>query len=117
MSILMQIRKLSEESKYWMPSRSGDKPMLETAIDHALRRNLSALNLEDVTPHDLRRTAATMMSSLGVQRITLSRILNHTDSSVTAVYDRHSYDQEKRAALDLWAAQLGVILDPKKLAA
>lgn len=116
MSILMQIRKLSEESKYWMPSRSGDKPMLETAIDHALRRNLSALNLEDVTPHDLRRTAATMMSSLGVQRITLSRILNHTDSSVTAVYDRHSYDQEKRAALDLWAAQLGGILDSKRLA-
>jgi len=29
------------------------------------------------------------------------KILNHVESGVTTVYDRHSYDAEKRAALAL----------------
>jgi len=63
--------------------------------------------------HDLRRTAASMMASGGIPRLTIAKILNHTDSSVTAVYDRHSYDPEKRAALDWWALKLHAILDHK----
>ena len=31
--------------------------------------------------------------------------------SVTAVYDRHSYDAEKRGALDWWDAKLRAILE------
>ena len=36
----------------------------------------------------------------GVPRLVVSKILNHVETGVTAVYDRHSYDGEKRAALD-----------------
>jgi integrase len=50
--------------------------------------------------HDLRRTAASIMASGGIPRLTISKILNHVEGSITAVYDRHSYDAEKRAALD-----------------
>jgi hypothetical protein len=32
---------------------------------------------------------------------------------VTAVYDRHSYDPEKRAALDWWDAKVKAILSEK----
>ena len=32
------------------------------------------------------------------------RSLNHVESGITAVYDRHSYDSEKRHALDLWGS-------------
>ena len=32
----------------------------------------------------------------------VSKILNHVESSITAVCERHSYDAEKRHALDLW---------------
>ena len=32
-------------------------------------------------------------------------------SGVTAVYDRHGYDPEKRAALDWWALKLQAILE------
>ena len=35
---------------------------------------------------------------------TVSKILNHVESGITAVYDRHSYDAEKRHALDLWGS-------------
>ena len=66
--------------------------------------------LPDWHLHDLRRTAATNMARLGVDRVVIAHVLNHADGSVTAVYDRHRYDVEKRRALDLWAERLGDIL-------
>ncbi|HEX7199999.1 MAG TPA: tyrosine-type recombinase/integrase, partial [Dongiaceae bacterium] len=51
-------------------------------------------------PHDLRRTAASLMTGMGISRLTVSKILNHAESDITAVYDRHSYDAEKRQALE-----------------
>jgi hypothetical protein len=46
------------------------------------------------------------MTGLGVPRLVVSKILNHVESGVTAVYDRHSYDAEKREALDAWSGRL-----------
>ncbi len=37
-------------------------------------------------------------------------MLNHAERGVTAVYDRHSYDAEKRAALHAWSARLDQIV-------
>ena len=37
-------------------------------------------------------------------------VLNHVETGVTAVYDRYSYDNEKRVALDAWGRQVAVIL-------
>ena len=53
------------------------------------------------------------MASGGIPRLTISKILNHVERSITAVYDRHSYDPEKRAALDWWDIKLHAILDSK----
>lgn len=64
--------------------------------------------------HDLRRTAATHMAILGVSREQIKQILNHSDGSVTAVYDRHSYLPEKRKALDLWARHIESIVSGTK---
>ena len=50
------------------------------------------------------------MASAGLSRLVISKILNHVDSGVTAVYDRHSYDKEKRQALDAWGRRLEEIL-------
>jgi integrase len=60
--------------------------------------------------HDLRRTAATGMAALGVSQFDIARVLNHSDSSVTAIYNRHAYLAEKRRALDLWANRLSEIV-------
>jgi len=56
--------------------------------------------------HDLRRTAATYMTSQGVSQFIVARVLGHTDQTVTAVYDRASYRNEKRAALEVLASSL-----------
>ncbi len=39
------------------------------------------------------------MTMLGNSRFIVERILNHTDNSVAAVYDRYSYDKEKSIAI------------------
>lgn len=57
-------------------------------------------------PHDLRRTAASHMTSLGIPRLVVAKILNHVESGVTKVYDRHSYDAEKRQALEAWGRKV-----------
>jgi len=65
----------------------------------------------DIRGHDLRRTAASLMASGGVPRFVISRILNHSEEKdITSVYDRYSYDAEKRAAMEFWSRCLSAIL-------
>ncbi|MEW8658462.1 MAG: integrase arm-type DNA-binding domain-containing protein [Candidatus Thiodiazotropha endolucinida] len=111
-SLLEQIKKESKESIWLFPSPRGQGKhhILETAIDHAARLNQEAIGIDHWVPHDLRRTAASMMTSIGISRLVVSRILNHVESGITAVYDRHSYDNEKRKALEAWSRKLGSIL-------
>ncbi len=114
LELLKQIRKLSSDSEFLFPSAHGNKTIRHDAVSKAVRRDESALNVEHFTPHDLRRTAASQMASAGISRLVISKILNHVDSSVTAVYDRHSYDKDKRKALNAWARQLESITSGKK---
>lgn len=58
------------------------------------------------TVHDLRRTVATGLAKLGCPRVVQDRILNHVDSSVSAIYDQHRYDAEARDWLQKWADYL-----------
>lgn len=72
-----------------------------------------AFGIPDFRGHDLRRTAASLMAGSGTTRLTISKILNHVESGITAVYDRHGYDHEKRVALIAWDTQLAGILTDK----
>jgi hypothetical protein len=54
------------------------------------------------------------MARLGVAKATISRVLNHAEGGVTSLYARHSYIDEKRAALEQWAAHVArVVADAK----
>ena len=120
LDLLLSIRNLNGKSKWLFPARVGDGPTTAGAIDNALRRSMSAtrptpkgkrrIKLDNVTPHDLRRTASSMMASIGVLRLVISKVLNHSESGITRPYDRHAYDDEKREALELWAGHLETIL-------
>lgn len=78
----------------------------------------SARDRADIRGHDLRRTAATLMASGGVPRFVISRILNHSEEKdITSVYDRYSYDAEKKTAMEFWNRQLTAILKGKSVAA
>ncbi len=50
------------------------------------------------------------MSSMRIPRLVVAKILNHAERGVTAVYDRHFFDEEKKEAMDLWARRIYEII-------
>ena len=94
-------------------SRNARGSRIAARLKAARQAESGAIEPFDFKSHDLRRTAASMMASGGIPRLTISKILNHAESGVTDVYDRHGYDPEKRAALDWWALKLQAILENK----
>lgn len=63
--------------------------------------------------HDLRRTARSLMSRAGVRPDVAERVLGHVQPGVAAVYDRHSYRDEKADALARLAALIDSIVNPR----
>jgi integrase len=112
--VLENIKLISENSNWLFPSPRGNSHITGPAIDHAIRNNIDVFKIDHFTPHDLRRTAASHMTSIGVSRLTVSKLLNHVEGGVTAIYDRNSYDDEKRQALEKWSRKLESILFNKK---
>ncbi len=112
LEILAELHLLRQENElYVFPSLSGKSPHIRVdSVGTALTRSNQVAGLNHFTAHDLRRTAATRISGAGISREILRQILNHKDNSVTARYDRHRYDNEKRVALQRWERQLQCIL-------
>lgn len=104
---------LMRTTEYLFPSPRGAKPITARSASRALCNNRVRIGVDDVSPHDLRRTAATRMTALGVDRTVLAKILNHVDRSVTGRYDTYTYVPEKRAALNRWARKLEAIISGK----
>jgi integrase len=106
-ALLHEIRPLGSGSPWAFPDADGEGH--RTAI-HKAHERIRRRSQVSFVPHDLRRTAASHMTSMGISRLVVSKILNHVEKGVTAVYDRYSYDREKREALDAWDARLEQIV-------
>lgn len=66
------------------------------------------------TPHDLRRTGATVMTALGVLPEVAERCLNHTEENkIKRIYQRHSYTKEMAAAWCMLGEKLEVLTTPQ----
>jgi integrase len=120
-SLIRTAQALAGDSEWLFPSPRGYVPVAGQAVNQALNRalmppskrpkaaklaNKPAVRLSGITPHDLRRTAASNIAALGISRLIISKVLNHVETSVTAVYDMYGYENEKRNALNAWAAHL-----------
>jgi integrase len=60
--------------------------------------------------HDLRRSVRTHLSALPVQDIVRELVIAHAKQGLHKVYDRHTYQEEKRECLLLWEQRLNSIL-------
>lgn len=95
-------------------SRAKDR--LDAAIDGAVA---DGPPVEHWTFHDLRRTMASGMARLGIQLPVIEKVLNHTSGTfrgVVGVYQRHSFSEEKRAALAAWASFVQSTVTGERLA-
>jgi integrase len=93
---------------------SRAKSRLDAAIGAALPKN--AKLIENWTFHDLRRTTASGMARLGIQLPVIEKVLNHTSGSfrgIVGVYQRHSFSEEKRKALNAWSNFVQSVVSPR----
>ena len=78
----------------------------------ATARIINEAGISNFRMHDLRRTMASGLAECGVSRTVIGKILNHKgisgDNSVTAIYDRYDYLEEKREALENWSQSLAI---------
>jgi integrase len=100
-----------EPPPHVFPSRhKANRPFRPDSLNHAMAAVTSALGIKDVSPHDLRRTGSTALTSerIGVLPFIRSKVLGHTSdsgggSAVSAAhYDANTYASEKRRALEAW---------------
>jgi integrase len=66
--------------------------------------------------HDLMRSTATGLADLGVQPHIIEAVLNHrsgSKSGVAGIYNRSSYENEKRRALEIWADHVLALAEVK----
>jgi integrase len=112
---------MAGDQPYVFPSPKGG-PIDPHAFAVAMRRFAKTLPADSPgsltwkatppTPHDLRRTCATRLAEAGVPGEDVAAVLNHVRQDITGRhYDQYQLLREKRAALNLWSAALGEILE------
>ena len=70
--------------------------------------------IKDWRPHDIRRTVRTNLSKLGIPSDIGERVMGHVIGGVRGVYDRHSFNDEKRRALTAWEGYLSRVIGRTK---
>jgi len=112
-TVLKEVLERSGDSHWIFPGR-GDNPLAANYVTARLWDRVHKFDIPKFTTHDLRRTAASHMTALGHSQFNVGKVLNHSESSITAVYDRYAYDKEKRAALNAWSRKLEGIMNGSK---
>jgi integrase len=104
-----------KKGDYLFSTMFGAKPVngfskTKDRLDGAMRAEMG--ELEPWTIHDIRRTMRTGLSALPIPDRVRELVIGHTQPGLHKVYDQHSYLDEKRRALELWAERLRTIIDP-----
>jgi integrase len=96
----------------------GVSTLARYSLNEAVRRVVTDNKLLAFTPHDLRRTAATIAQAARMPVDFLKALLNHNDKGVTGVYARwHMFEEKREAAMAIEAAVLPLMPGAKALAA
>jgi integrase len=118
--IIETARVYSGDSRYvFRSSYNEDMPLTVGAMARAIRRHSVEMGIvERFTPHDLRRTLRTRLADLKISDIVAELVLGHTLQGVLGIYNRYTYDIEKKQALAAWEKNLSEILgisEPAKI--
>ena len=124
---LEQIHGLHPVGTTYVFSTTGDVPVNGwSKVKHRLDARMAELaraekaSVPPWTIHDLRRTCATGLQKLGVRLEVTEAVLNHssgTRAGIVGIYQRHQYADEKREALEQWAAHVEGIVSGQVTAA
>lgn len=103
-------------SPWLFPSRQYSKSITAGALTCAVVRHRKALAIGDATLHDLRRSVASWLGELGVEKSLISALLNHSPQSVTERhYDKSTLLGPKREAMERWGSWLEAVISGKSV--
>lgn len=108
------LRELLDESRegFVFPGERGGQVK---GLSEAMAGICAEHELPRATPHDLRRTFATRVASLGFGRDAVDRLLNHSKrSEISTVYIRHSYAGEDKRIMEATAAELMALVQGRQ---
>jgi len=81
-------------------------PMTISGANRYLGRIKDTVNFGEFTAHDFRRTLATRLSEDGVAPHVIEKMLGHELGGVLAVYNKHDWIAEQKAAYELYAEKI-----------
>jgi len=97
---------------------SGKSGMLsDKVMGRAMRRFFEAgiLTIEKVRPHDFRRTIRTHLEkNLRIAPHIAEKCLNHSLGAINAIYNKNTYFDERREALERWETFLMLQINPQQ---
>lgn len=127
---LPRFKQVGDKGRYMFSASAGAKPIqmgapIKRTLDARMLLTLKALarkrgddpgavKLEHWTNHDLRRNVRSGLSALKIDERVAEAVLAHRPSGMVKVYDVHTFIDEKREALEKWAARLRDIVQPRK---
>jgi integrase len=103
------LQRLAKHSPWVLANDANDGPINPKLLTRGVARcqeRMQKLGIAEFTLHDLRRTCRTGLSRLKIAPHISERVLNHAQEKIAGTYDLYDYLDEKRAALDAWAAHL-----------
>ena len=83
---------------------SSSQPMGASVLNKAIGR--IKWGMPHFTPHDLRRTASTILNEKGYSPDWIEKCMNHLPPGVRGVYNRAQYGEQRRKMLQEWADYL-----------
>jgi integrase len=125
----LELQALTGETEWCLPSRDGERHICLKSIAKQIRDRMRVEPLSNRTkatgalllpggawtPHDLRRTGATMMGELGVRGDVIERCLNHVEpNKLRRIYQRHELKAEQREAWRLLGERLRLLLSSEE---
>jgi integrase len=102
-------RRLRPEEFIFPSQNSSTQPTSPSALNQAMKRIKWAM--PHFTPHDLRRTASTILNEKGYNRDWIEVALSHASSGIRGVYNRAQYGEERKRMLQEWADWLEGLKD------
>jgi len=99
-----ELRPITGGGRYVFAGGVEGEPI--TAPNQVAQRSWATLRVRWM-PQDLRRTGATHLQRLGVPVEVIDRLQNHLAPGVRRNYNMWAYLEERKRALELWAAGLG----------
>ena len=109
LDIFIALKTFAGGSDFVLPSRyDSDAPMSSATINQVLTQTYKAAQKEGKSltkfgPHDLRRTASTLLHEAGYNTDWIEKCLAHEQKGVRAVYNKAEYREQRSGMLQDWA--------------